>query len=292
MSYKTGDASQSTSSHEIYRELQRKTEKRNAGIYLHEEDASREEKLIRCLGDGGSKKAYKLDEERVLMLPNMDSDPLSDVAARWDRIVEEELRVTQLIASLGILSPISQRVNISSSHDQSRGTIPAYVSRSFNSFAQSNTFIIDRKNRQSSTWKQGRSLFNADENRLDKEKWDRMTATMLDDLVKIFANGLPTSNDSLNIAVVQVEDAGDKSHEIKIFGFDFTNKHKPLEAVPSPQSVQRSHVKSVVEGLLTTLFCYEFEWTFPYGERCKEPAQFMKGLVEDYTDKIMSQLTI
>jgi len=293
MSYKIGDAARtSTLLHGAYLDLKDKIEECiPTEIYFCEGDAANQTKLMRCLGDGGSKKAYKLDEERVLLLPNMDTDSVCDVAARWDRIVEEELRITDLIASLGILSPLSQKVNISSSEDQTKGTIPAYISKSFNSFAKSNTFIIDRKNRKSSTWKQERSLFNANEDRLDKRKWDHMTAPMLSDLVKIFANGVPTSHDSLNLAVVQTEGAPFNSHEIKIFGFDFTNKHTPLAPVTQSKAIERNHVKQVVEGLLTTIFCYEFEWSFPNGERSREPAQLMQELVEDYTDKIMRQLT-
>jgi len=292
MAYTTNNATASHYGlHEVYQDLKDKIDECiPTEIYMHEGDSSNQNKLFRCLGDGGSKRAFKLDEERVLLLPNMDADPIGDIAERWERIVEEELKITKQLASLGILSPLSEKVTISPSKDQTKGTIPAYISKSFNSFAKSDTFIIDRKNRRSSTWKEGRTLFKEDENRLDKEKWDRMTAPMLDDLVKIFAHGLPTSHDSLNIAVVQTEETGSISHEIKIFGFDFTDKHSPLALASEGRTVQRSHVRQVVEGLLTTLFCYEFEWSFPYGERSREPAIFIKELVEDYTDKIIRQL--
>lgn len=283
---------QKPDNYQNYKYLRKQIGKWNTEILLHSHLGIQEDKLLQCLGSGGCKKAYQLESEKALLLPNMDSDPIDHVASRWERIVDEEVAVSKLLSRIGILSPSSERVEISPKAGDCNGTIPAYVSTSFKSFSKSNIFIIDRKDHRSSTWNRNSdSFFNPGEDRLDKDKWDQLIDPMLNDLAKVLAHGLPTTIDSMNLAIVQ-KNTGEtsKSYQIRIFGFDFTSKRDPLSLQSTGNcEVKTSQVKGALEGLLTTLFCYEFDWGFPRGNDNKEPSAFMQSLVEAYTHEVVAR---
>jgi hypothetical protein len=225
-----------------------------------------EETLLDMIGSGGSKKAYKLSKGRALLLPNF-SDSCQIVANRWERMVLEEVAMSKIISSLGLLSPLCERVDIvcSTSDETSEKIIPAYICQSFEQLALSGCFIIDTKNRRSSTWKMGENyLFKTEDERLSQTKWESILDLLVTDIAKICFYDIPTDFDSLNIAIVKKSD--DKlqegsSYEVRYFGFDFSSKCGSL-SIPTLEKkeklvVNEEDIEKILNHILTDLIYYE-----------------------------------
>lgn len=192
----------------------------NEDIYIRDEKGIKNERSLSYLGEGGSKRAFKLESGLALLLPSFQASFL-----RWKKISKEEVSISQFLTKIGMLSPLSFHVNLAIS-PTSLFTFPTYASESFENLGLTKKwFIIDWKNEESSTWKEGKnSLFTSEEDRRNLENWNSVVDPLLTDLAKIYLYDIPADGDSLNVAIVKKDsNASIIQYEIRYFGFDFTN---------------------------------------------------------------------
>lgn len=267
----------------------------NPTLYIKDETGTHEEKLLGVLGRGSSKQAVLLDKGRALLLPNMRRDPIGHVANRWERIVCEEVGMSNLLTEAGLLSPQSKQVSISFNPDGS-GSIPAYLSETFQSLGETKGwFILDLKNdEESSTWKE--KLFKTPADRNKDENWDAVFAPLLTDIAKICIHGIPGGGDSLNIAIVKKPDSeqGESSasaYEVRYFGFDFSSKGGTL-AIPkmAPNSSDyTTKTKRMVSHILEWVLDREFNEK-EFSISMVYPEDLYNRLVEKYTKTILTKI--
>ncbi len=284
-------------------------------LYLYIKDSNeqpqkggqRQEVLLRILGRGGRKKAIQLEEGRALMLPNMDLDSdlasVSKTAQTWPRAVHEEVKMSQFLTTIGLLSPLSKRVSTSLSLSTPQQMIPAYLSETFENLGKTkNWFIIDRKDggkRISSTWIKGEHfLFRQDTDRLNETNWDSVLDHMLDDLVKIFAYALPWSGreDSFNLAITKeasgLETNSVSDYQIRYFGFDFSSPHSCLSEIresPILKLPDELSIKYCLNFVFDKVFFYEFGEEYNFDERLDS---LQERLVEKHTKQVLSRYEI
>jgi hypothetical protein len=260
-------------------------------IYLISEGVLQEEKLLKILGKGGCKKAIELERGRALIVPNMDVE-VDFFSRNWEGIVGEEVAMSQLLTKIGMLSPLSQKVRISLSASDEE-TIPAYLSETFESLGKTKGwFIIDTKNSKSSTWQQGKDfLFNSEEDRLNKENWDLISNSLLDDVAKMCIYDIPTLIDSINVAIVKKTSGLEISpYEIRYFGFDFSSKNCSL-SIPTIQERSKEPDMGKVEGVLSTIldqvFYCEFDKRYGSGTEHATLWGFKNSLVKKYSKEVV-----
>ncbi|MEZ5314794.1 MAG: hypothetical protein R3E91_01065 [Chlamydiales bacterium] len=96
-------------------------------------------KIGNCLDTGGSKRPLEIPEGLVLMLPNKGHSLKS-----WQRVVDEEVQISDKLIELGILTVKSERVDIFLSEDSDQ-SFPAYRCPSFKSLEKKDMYVIDKK---------------------------------------------------------------------------------------------------------------------------------------------------
>lgn len=268
-----------------------------ATLYVIDATGKHQETLLRVLGRGGSKKAIQLARGRALIVPNMDADPLLEIANRWERMVLEEVAMSNILKRIGLLSPVLEQVSIAL-EESSEHVIPTYVCESFESLAKTKgCFIIDRRNRGSSTWTRGHSLFKPSTDRFQETNWDPVLALLIADIVQIYLHDLPVGGDSLNFAILQnpAESADLCSYQVRYFGFDFSSKH---EATGIPEIQEKPlvrpnevWVKNLIESSLDYVFSYEFgnEYDFEHPGVGEESRRFKNRLVKRYTQQVLAK---
>lgn len=195
----------------------------------------KEEELIKILGSGGSKKAFLISGARALLLPNLDEcEPSIHNATYWERVVDEEVRMSELISRMGIFSLSYQRASLALSECHE---IPALVSETFESLWETRRYkIIDLANHDSSTWiKRVDSLFESNEQRLNEKNWAFLDS-LATDIAVLIIHGIPINGDSLNVAVIEKPSkASICQYELRIFCFDFSVKKIPIKIPALPQ---------------------------------------------------------
>src|SRR5204863_4551515 len=61
---------------------------------------------------GGSKCAFKITSDLVLMLPNLRGKTLGNSFSNWGKIVDEEIQVSQLLTDIEIYNPNHKKVTV------------------------------------------------------------------------------------------------------------------------------------------------------------------------------------
>ena len=151
------------------------------------------------LGGGGSKTAYRYNDDYVLMLPSE-----SNYSEYWDQVVVTEIEFSQFLSSIGLLNLEHVLVKLPDYG------ISAYLSRSFESLTRPGSGVIDIKG--DGTWRD--RLFPSDsiEDVLDFDRWKDILSEFYDDLAKVIAYRLPMSGDSFNLLI--------RDGKVRYFGFD------------------------------------------------------------------------
>jgi hypothetical protein len=232
-------------------------------IYITDENGKNEKPLLEILGKGGSKIAIRISDSHALILPNMDVDFPQTIAGRWERMVDEEVLMSNVLIRVGLLSPSSKKVSVTLT-DTSRQVVPAYVCDTFESLSKKGWFIIDTKNYRSSTWiRETHHLFQSDRERLIIENWDLVFNSMLSDIRTLCDYQICVEQDSLNIAVVKKAHPSSAScYELRYFGFDFSDKNGSLrrpnsEKKPLTSQYLKQGIK-LIDRVLVEIFDYEF----------------------------------
>jgi hypothetical protein len=278
-----------------YEALRKEMRQKGAILYVTDETGKHPETLLGVLGRGGSKKAIQVARGRALILPNMDVDPTAHIAGRWERMVLEEVKMSQILNRLGLLSPLSEQVSVTLT-ESSENVIPAYISESFENLSLKGCFIIDTKNSDSSTWKEGEhSLFQSDEERLSEKNWDSVFDSALTDIAKICLYDIPAGGDSLNIAIVKKSsDSAVCQHEVRYFGFDFSSNHGflaiPDEHRPST-SPNMDKATRLLNSIIDNIFFCEFGRRYDYGDESANLGNLKDRLVQRYIKDVAERMS-
>lgn len=259
---------------------------KNRRIFMTDATGRHQETLLKILGRGGSKTAFQIAKGRALLLPNV---YISNV---WERMVAEEVKMSQILTRLGLLSPLSEEVSIILDGVQ----MPAYVSETFENLGlRKGWFILDMKNSYTSTWKEGENfLFQSDTERLNEKNWGCVIDVLLTDIAKICLHHVPVGTDSLNIAIVRKNSLEICPYEIRYFGFDFSSKYHALdiskiEEQPSAQfDVERA--ENILNAILDYVFMWEFGEKYSYGEDKEKLQNFQKQLVQEQSQELVARM--
>jgi len=249
-------------------------------IYLPLDTGLTQVRLNQQLGCGGCKKALEIINQTALILPNMDANNLTTMTEHWNRIVDEEVKFSQILTQVGLLSPGYQKTYLSLSSEENEPCIPTYFSQTFQSLVKSkNLYIIDWKNRNSSTWTFGHHfLFLSDEERLDPKNWDSVINPLVTDIKKLCKYQIPTNSDSLNIAITrQKSNLTQSPYQTRYFGFDFSNKRTPL----SIRELNLEEQKIKYTKTLTFLLDQILFWEFGYRYDCDATLKNFKDILID-----------
>jgi hypothetical protein len=279
-----------------YQALKAKIGQKESSVYLVEESGKRHQEIfLDMLGEGGSKKAVKLKGERALLLPNMGHIRHGYAPAHlyWERVVLEEVRMSEILEQIGLLSLESKRVNIAVT-ESSEFLIPSYVSETFDSLAETKgCFIIESNNSQGTTWIE--KLLDSTEERLNENNWDALTKELIKDIAKICVHDISLSGDSLNVAIVKKPLNQPHPYEVRFFGFDFTSKNHPLE-IPLvhdkptfPENYSTDKITQLVSHFIELVFCSEFDVRSVSSTNVEVQLLFNQ-LVEKYTNEVVNQM--
>lgn len=253
-------------------------------LFVIDEAGKHQETLSKVLGCGGSKKAIQISEGRVLILPNMDADSVNVVAERWERMVLEETKMSEILSKRGLLSSSPKQVFVAND-EFSEHVIPAYICESFENLEKKGWYILDSKNLNSSTWKTTKShLFNSDEERLEASNWDSVTDELLTDVAKICFYDLPADGDALNLAIVKKpSETAISQYEIRYFGFDFSSKHSWMDiSETTSKCLIMKDIEWYLHKILDDIFFLEFGSRYDRGEESQKLKEFRTKLEEKY----------
>ena len=226
------------------------------------------------VGAGGTKTAYLVDDTTVVFRPNaVDGHALINI---WDRIVAEELTMSELLQKIGILTLNFKLCLIKLNQTL---TLQTLCSQSFKSEVSNGLYIIDAKNMNSSTWPKDNSIsfFETNIDPYDVNNWLKVMEPYILDVNKLVKNNLSLYGDALNFAFVakgSVNHSGsDSLFEARIFAFDFASKHVPLKLenkVPTSATIdymlRRGAESAVWEVLCPKSFCLRDEQDRLYKE--------------------------
>lgn len=280
----------------LYEALKERLLDEDFHFYVTDGKEKQKEAILGYLGEGGSKKAFMISKDRALILPNMDVDSTKCIAERWERMVLEEVKMSKILNRLGLLSPMSEQVQVSLT-ESSEDVIPAYISENFHSLGKTKgLFIIDNKNPRGTSWKREKDfLFKSDEERLDEKNWEAVINPLLTDIEKICLNNIPIGRDSINIAVVKKLLEDDVcQYELRYFGFDFSSKNYHLdipEIQEGPLTIDFDKSKQLLDYILDNVFFSEFGRRYDFGEQRSELRSLKDRLVEKYSKKIEAKFS-
>lgn len=213
-----------------YRVLRSVLEQERPTIYVTDEIGKHQEEIQGVLSGGQYKKAYKLSGDRALLLPNMDNRNRLFFPTVWKRMVKEEVKMSQFLNEIKLLSPDSRLVGVSIS-ENSDEKIPAYISICFDAMKKAKgCYIIDGKDghniNDSSTWVKGEKfLFKAEEIRMIVENWDSVTKKLIKEVLTLCSHGISIDSDCASIAIERKpvsKDCSISKYNIRYFGFDFS----------------------------------------------------------------------
>lgn len=248
-----------------------------SSLFIKDEKGNSSKHTLKLLGKGGSKKAFSIGDGKALIVPNLSVDTTS--YRIWERIICEETGMSKLLTSLGLLSLQLTPVTISLTEEGP--SFPTYVCQSFESLAQNNCFIIDTKNRESTTW-EGK-FFKTEEDGMKSENWDPIFDPLLTDIAIICVNNIPTPGDSQNVAIIKKGE----SYEARYFGFDFSSKRQPLAIPKKASSIDSNKMRVLLSNYLEYILDKEFgNKLFSYDY----PKDLFESLKERYEKIILEKI--
>lgn len=268
----------------------------SCSLFIEDKKQQKEQKLLKSLGNGGSKMAIEIEDGRALMVPNPGPDSITEVTGRWERMVEEEVAASDFLKEIGLLSPLSERVSIKHTNEEDQA-ISAYVCKSFKQFAEEGCFIIDLKEAKSSTWNaKSPKFFANDEQRLDQKNWDLFYNDFLNDVVKICLYNLPYSGDPFNLAINQEGAKNSLQYHLRYFGFDFSSKYRAHESfradtkfLTSLKIEQRAPLKSAISSMIKQALYSTFDREFK-NLKNQEVKDLRAHLFKHYTEEVWERL--
>lgn len=252
-------------------------------LFVKDDLGQKEEQVLDVLGEGGCKKAIKLTEDRALLLPNMDSNSPEFIGSCWPRVVKEELKITRYLHSIGLLCPPLEEVEVFVRAD-STSPIPSYRTETFANLGKTRGwYIIDRKNMKSWTWR--KNFFNNDEDRLKEANWKPLIKPLIKDIAKLIFYQVPLFPDSINSVITEIMGKeGLIKYKIRYFGFDFSDKFKPLNMPQNSEKNNLLKISSIFYQILYAACWNDFKFD-------KRKDVLVTNLSQHYTSKILEKIS-
>lgn len=236
--------------------------------------------LLGMVGAGGTKRAIKMTDQRILMWSQCDSSL--------------ELLMHRYLKMRGLLTQYSIPVKISDHPDFNKGFAHAYVVESFTNLAKRGIYVYDTKNQDRGGWIYKQNyLFEKEEDRLNEDNWDKAFELLLEDFAKMYVYDIPIYGDSVNYAVVKKETNQQMvnkpcSYQIRYFGFDIsmqipkTNRNKPNEN-------QIAALKRYLVDDAIDIF-FHFEFFDKKSDWKNEIEALKKKLEKKYLEKLLNHI--
>ena len=173
--------------------------------------------LTTPIGCGGSKCAFKITSDLVLILPNVRGKILPDNFSNWEKVVNEEIQVSQLLTTIEIYNPNHKKVIVNIDDI----SFESYISKSFEGLKSSGLEVIDMKN-ISDTYN---IFYDPNIDLLNINNWLPILSNLMEDIIILYKYRIPISSDSINYVLVKTNNLNlISSYEVRFFGFDFTSK--------------------------------------------------------------------
>ena len=169
------------------------------------------------VGRGGSKFAWQYSEDEVILLPNTN-------IPNWQRMVDEEVFVSEKLTELGILNVHSKKVNVY--FEGAKLPMIVYVCPSFKSLIQKGMFVIDIRGRPDLSPIAQEPIFKEGQDPTSAEAWLPLVTPLAKDLVTVAKHNCLFGLDSWNGVLVKGKNG---AYELRYFGFDFSSKSRPFD---------------------------------------------------------------
>lgn len=164
----------------------------------------------RKLGQGGSKIAWEISADYVLMLPSTDHD---DPSSYWPHVVHDEVLFSNILKAFGLMTTNNKLVTVTINNS----TIPAYISTNFRKFAHHGMFVFESKGKPPFAF----PYIN------NTHYWHCMFKSLYKDAINMYRLQLPASGDSVNFIVLsRPTTTKGCDYKVRYFGFDFSSKRK------------------------------------------------------------------
>jgi hypothetical protein len=168
------------------------------------------------VGYGGTKRAYKITDDSVILLPSRGLLK-NYTSTNWKNIVNNEVNASKLLTLVGLHNPQHEHVTLSV--PQYNIVLETYISKSFDGFGKLGMYVMDLKNIKYSS----PSVFYDDNIDLyDMSNWNEIFSELVHDIIIMFTYKLDYRGDSMNLISVRSENISLISpFKIRYFGFDF-----------------------------------------------------------------------
>jgi hypothetical protein len=182
--------------------------------------------LTKPLGCGGSKCAFAITTDLVLMVPNSRFN-LPHNYNNWERITDEEYKISQILTDIGIYNPNHKKVKVYV-EDKS---FESYVSKNFDYLTALGINVIDMVKFNNGKIDYDYKIFYDENINLnDVNNWFPILSNLLNDIVLLYKYRIPLSHDSTNFVLIKNVDVNQISpYKIRYFGFDFTQRERSVQ---------------------------------------------------------------
>lgn len=192
-------------------------------IVIVDDDSSFDIIIGKTTGAGGTKRAFTITDDLVLLLP---SKGISSENNRpyWNKIVNNEMAASEFLTSINLLNPRHKRVIVHfPQHDISYHT---YLSNSFEGLKRSGIYVLDLK----MATQFPAIFYDVEANLFDMKNWESIFPDLIYDIYLLYKYQLDHSGDSVSLAAVKSDDINLVSpYKIRYFGFDFPYGVKGVE---------------------------------------------------------------
>lgn len=193
----------------------------NRSVIIETEEGEFTAQLELPINCGGSKCAYKITEDIVLMLPNYRGRSISGRYVGWERVAREELEVSEFLTSVNILNPNHKKVRVTFMENDQPVSFNTYISNNFEGLKKQGIDVIDLKKSSDISY----PFYNKDADEKDLTNWHPLLDHLIEDVIILYRYQIPIGGDSLNFAMVRSNNPNLVTpFSLRYFGFDFTNK--------------------------------------------------------------------
>ena len=182
-----------------------------------------------CIGQGGTKYVYLMDENTVIAVPNsMDGEELIN---KWPRIIEEELEISEKIDSINVPVLKLSKCKVKWNNE----IFDTISSKPFASYVKEGIYIIDTKSINSTQWPKDGSLNLISGDKFDFDLWVKILQPVITDIVQLSKHNIFLPKDARNIAYVakgsKLHSGSELPFEVRLWCFDFANKNGEFKMI-------------------------------------------------------------
>ena len=206
-----------------------------------------------ALGLGGTKSFYQVTNGLVMAVPSRASEDA--IAARWEDILEDEVRTTAWLNKAGLLTSRIRAVAAELNLRGERVHAPTYVATDFEHLAKQGVFVMDVGNPEATRGRL-RGRFNPEYNLEDEHVYRLALRPLKRDVEKLAELGLGMNHDMNNLAFVRrghpFHTGSEAEYEVRVFLFDFS--HPGYRFVRPDQPLSPAQATNLLKEILAEFF--------------------------------------